>query len=137
MARRAVPFVRGKRMATDWSVSVPQVSLVAVAASTSALLQTFTPIAGGETVIRIRGLFGWRTDQSGSDEEQMGAVGICKVSEPAATLGITALPTPDTDATWGGWLWHFYYVSWFESVSVWGFSRMTRLVSGSRQCRGF
>ncbi len=143
MARRVVTaragFVRGKRMATDWSASAPQTALTTIAASTNALLQVFTPIIGGETVIRIRGLFGWRTDQAAADEEQLGAVGICKVSEPAATIGISAIPTPNTDAAWGGWIWHSYFASFFEFVSSTGVfaDGLHRIVIDSKAMRKF
>ena len=34
------------------------------------------------------------------------AVGMCWVSENAAGVGITAIPTPLTDVAWDGWLFH-------------------------------
>ena len=121
MARRVrTTFVRGPRKGTDWSASTPVAAFVNVGGSAVALLETFTPIAGGETVIRTRGLFTWMSDQTGANESQIGAVGIGVVSEQAATVGITAIPHPDTDAAWGGWLWHSYFASRLEFVSAVG-----------------
>ena len=121
MARRAVRgFSRGVRRKVDWSASTPQASLNAVAAGSAALLQTFVAIVGGETVIRTRGSVGWQSDQAVADEVQLGAFGICVVSEQAATIGITAVPHPATDAAWGGWLWHSYFQSKLEFLSAVG-----------------
>ena len=141
MARRVVTrgntFVRGKRSATDWSSSVPATSFVTVAASATVLLEVFTPIAGGETVLRTRGQFVWMSDQAVAIESQIGAVGIGVVSEQAATVGITAIPFPDTDAAWGGWLWHSYFASRLEFASAIGFQPQmaNRIVIDSKGMR--
>jgi len=113
MARRVHTrgFTRGPRRATDWSASAELTAYVALAGGASALTQVFTPISGGETVIRTRGLLSITTDNDASAEEQLGAYGIAVVSEPAATVGITAIPTPVVDASWGGWLYHSYFAS--------------------------
>ncbi len=112
MARRAVRssrFSRGPRRATDWSASGAQAAVTGVGASTATLLQSFTPIVGGETAIRIRGLIGVASDQQSATELQLGAVGIAVVTQQAQSVGITAIPHPDTDAAWGGWMWHSYF----------------------------
>jgi len=118
MARRTVSsFRRGPRKATDWSASVILAGPINVPGSSAVLLETFTPIAGGETVIRTRGMLAWSTDQVGADEDQIGAFGIAIVSAQAASVGITAIPHPGTDAAWGGWLYHTYFFSKFELLS--------------------
>ena len=112
MARRAVRgsrFTRGPRRATDWSASLPEVSGTTVAGSTATLLQSFTPIVGGETLIRTRGLVTIRSDQFAASENMIGAFGMCIVTDQAASIGITAIPHPATDAAWGGWFVHFFY----------------------------
>jgi len=112
MARRFGRSPRsGPRRATDWSASADLTAFVALAGSTSAITQVFTPLAGGETIIRTRGIFSWKTDNQAASENQFGAYGIAVVSEPAATVGITAVPTPGTDGAWGGWLYHTYFAS--------------------------
>jgi len=138
MARRVVrSFRRGPRRATDWSASSVAAAFVSLAGATSALSQVFTPIVGGETVIRTRGMFGWGTDNPAGDEPQMGAYGIAIVSEPAATVGITAIPTPGTDASWGGWLYHTYFMSNTEFASAVGvnFDNIRRIVIDSKAMR--
>jgi len=122
MARRHVGrFTRGPRKATDWSASAALTAGLAVAASSAAIDEVFTPIVGGETLIRTRGMLGWESDQSAATEQQIGAYGICVVSEQAATVGITAVPHPGTDAAWGGWLYHTYFFSEFRFLTAAGF----------------
>ncbi len=104
--------VVGSKRHGEWSDSTPQTALVSLAGSSVLLHNIFVPFAGGETVIRTRGLFGYRSDQSIADEDIMGAVGIGIVSEQAASVGVTAVPAPDTDAGWG-WLWHSYFAQSF------------------------
>ena len=140
MARRVSPgnrFVRGKRSATDWSASVQATSFTMVAASAVTLLEFFVPIAGGETVLRTRGHFVWMSDQSDAIESQIGAVGIGVVSEQAQSVGITAVPFPDTDAAWGGWLWHSYFASRMEFKTAAGFdpNMAHRMVIDSKAMR--
>ena len=110
MARNVVRrFSRGARRPTDWSASAVLTAWQAVAASTVTLLETFTPIVGGETVIRTRGFLAISPDQNATNEQQVGAFGICVVTAQAESVGITAIPHPDTDAAWGGWLYHTYF----------------------------
>jgi len=111
MARSRTSFVRGPKRHGDWVGSVPQTVLATVAGSASLLDQSFTPVGAGETVIRTRGLFGFKSDQIGANEDIMGAVGIGIVSAQAVSVGITAVPHPDTDSGWNGWLWHSYFAS--------------------------
>jgi len=137
MARRVRSFSRGPRRALDWSASTPATAFASLAGSTSAISQIFVPIVGGETVVRTRGMFGWGTDNAAGDEPQIGAYGICVVSEPAASVGITAVPTPDTDAAWGGWLYHTYFMSNTEFQSSVGvnFDNIRRIVIDSKAMR--
>ena len=118
MARR--PFVRGQRTTrkhTDWSASAVLTGGVVVAATASALLEVFTPAAGGETLIRTRGMLGIQSDQSGALEDQLVAFGIGVVSAQAVSVGITAIPHPGTDAAWGGWLYHTFLFATYLFIS--------------------
>jgi len=121
MAGRSRRFVRGPRKATDWSASAPSTGFISVAASTAQLLQTFVPIAGGETVVRVRGILSIKSDQIASAENQIGAYGIGVVSAQAEALGITAIPHPSTDSSWGGWLFHQYFANALELATAVGF----------------
>ena len=112
MARRVGrSFHRGPRRAMDWGASAPLTGYVAVAASSAVLLQTFTPILGGETVIRTRGVVSIQSDQIVATEVQLGAYGIAIVTAQAVSVGITAIPHPVTDAAWGGWFFHTYFAN--------------------------
>ena len=140
MARRfhrGGSFPRSQRKGTDWSASAVETAFTTVAASTAALLQVFAPIVGGETAIRIRGLFGWRSDQTASSEDQMGAFGIAVVTEQAATVGITAVPHPNTDAAWDGWMYHHYYASHVDALTSVGVinDSLHRIVIDSKSMR--
>ena len=50
------------------------------------------------TVVRTRGYFHWRSDQSAASENQDVAYGNVIVSDQAAAVGVTAVPTPATDS---------------------------------------
>ena len=115
-------FVRrgGAKRLTDWSGSAVLTGDIAVAVSTSQLLETFVPIGSGETLIRTRGLFGWRSDQSAADETQIGAMGIGVVSAQAVSVGATAIPAPATDVDWDGWLYHTFFYSHLDFLSAVG-----------------
>jgi len=98
----------GARKGTDWSASAVQLTFVTLGAQSASLLEIFVPIAGGETLVRVRGRIAYGTDQEAVDEVYLGAFGMAVVSEQAASVGITAVPHPATDAAWDGWLYHTY-----------------------------
>ena len=121
MARRTFqPRTRGKKSETDWFGSAQQTALTAVPASSALLSQVFIPFVTGETVIRIRGLVAIGSDQGAVTEVQLGAYGIAVVSEQAATVGITAVPHPDSDSGWDGWMWHSYFADQFRVATAVG-----------------
>jgi len=49
------------------------------------------------TVVRTRGMLLVNSDQTAATERQLGAYGFAVVSEQAAAIGVTAVPTPVTD----------------------------------------
>ena len=105
----------------EWSASAVQTSYQALAASSSALAQIFTPGVPQQTIVRIRGLFSWKSDQESADEEQLGAVGIAMVQEPASSAGVGSVPIPGTDAAFDAWMWHSWFASSFRFASGVGF----------------
>ena len=48
-------------------------------------------------------------------------MGICIVTAQAASVGVTAIPHPVTDAAWGGWLVHQFLASKILRFSGVGF----------------
>ena len=137
MAHRRRSFVRAPRKAVDWTSSGVRTAYQGVAAGTAFLLETFTPIEGGETVIRTRGIFSVRSDQLVASEAQIGAFGIGVVSDQAESVGITAIPHPHTDASWGGWLYHSYFANFFSFVTGSGYQPQdaSRVVIDSKAMR--
>jgi len=69
------------------------------------------------TLIRIRGRVEYLTDQSASDENPIGAIGISIVKDAARAAGVGSLPIPITDAGLDMWQYHQYLDSKFRLVS--------------------
>ena len=64
----------------------------------------------GLTLVRTRGFMNlFLTAASGVGEGFTGAVGICRTTLAAVAVGVTAIPTPITEESWDGWLWHRYF----------------------------
>jgi len=51
------------------------------------------------------------SDQAAAIEVQLGAIGVCVVSDQASAIGITAVPTPITDAESDLWQTHQFYAA--------------------------
>ena len=67
-----------------------------------------------------------QSDQEAADEDQIGAVGAAVVSDQAATVGVTAVPTPITDKDSDMWFLHQYFASSFTFVTAAGFSEQLK-----------
>ena len=61
------------------------------------------------------------SDQIGADEQQFAAVGFCVVSDQAAAIGVTAVPTPVTDQGSDLWYFHQWAIAEFAFVTGVGF----------------
>ncbi len=89
-----------RRTTTNWSGLVPAAMVTVPAISSVHLISITLSNAGiGEVVRRTRGQLLVTSDQGANIETQMGAMGFCVVTDAAAAIGITALPTPVTDAS--------------------------------------
>ncbi len=139
MARRSFNFSgrRTTKKGTDWASSSPLTVGISVAAASAVLLESFTPNPGGETVVRIRGMLGWSSDNAAATEDQLGAFGIGVVSQQAQGVGITAIPHPGTDADWRGWMYHTYFNSQTQFLSSVGlmFDKMHSIVIDTKAMR--
>jgi len=104
-----------------WAGSVASVG-TSIAANSRVLLSSFALDNDGidETILRVVGSFGIASDQVAASELQLGAVGMCVVTDAAVAVGITALPDPVTDA--GDDVWFFYksFSFSFEVISAVG-----------------
>ena len=67
------------------------------------------------TVVRTRGVLYWGSDQEAASEVQALGYGHAVVSEQAAAIGVTALPTPVTDEDSDLW---FVYEKMFSRLQV-------------------
>ncbi len=114
MPRRRGSFVSvggrtAPRRETLWAGGPDETSVTAVAASgtdlqslSNAALLALRPF----TLVRVRGILYIRSDQTANTETPFGAFGICIVTDQAAAIGITAIPTPITDQSSD--IWHTY-----------------------------
>ena len=85
---------------TTWGALVGTTANTSVAASSIVFLGNFSLDNPGinETVMRTRGLLHISSDQAAAEESQIGAFGMCVVTDQALTIGVTALPGPVSDA---------------------------------------
>jgi len=58
------------------------------------------------TIVRTRFELAMSSDQAAAQEDQTASFGLAVVSDQAASLGVTALPTPTTDAASSMWFVH-------------------------------
>jgi len=63
----------------------------------------FLDTAFEETVVRTRGTMTVITDQSSTQEEQIGALGFIRVTDRAIAAGAASIPGPITDGDDDGW----------------------------------
>ena len=105
MARRGfrgsfAPRRQGPRRASDWAASADDTGITALAASAAVLDQTLAAsqlLGGAGTIVRTRGSIWVSTDQTANTEAPFGAIGFAVVTDQAAAIGVTAVPTPITD----------------------------------------
>ncbi len=122
-ARRSGLILRDgrNRRETQW-LTAPYASTTIAAGSTAVLtlVNTVAELALRPfTVIRIRGFAHFVSDQEAASENFGASIGFCVVSDQAVAVGITAVPTPETDRESDLWML-------FESV----YGRLIRTASG-------
>ena len=74
------------------------------------------------TVVRTRGMLLVNSDQTGATERQLGAYGMAIVSEQAVAIGVTAIPTPETDIDSDMWFLYEPFAAMQNFVSGVGIS---------------
>ena len=92
------------RRETQWIASTV-INATPAAASTAIILTTLGAILALRpfTVVRTIGSLYARSDQTGALEAYSVRYGHCVVSDQAAAIGVTAVPTPDTDVASDLW----------------------------------
>ena len=73
------------------------------------------------TIVRTRGLLWTRSDQAAATELYVMSMGICVVSDQAAGIGVTAVPTPEDDRSSDLWFVYESLMNEFVFVSATGF----------------
>ena len=112
MARRR-GFVRGavaisQARKTAWG-SFPDVDATMATPGIAILVATFnaaTLAVRPFTIVRTHLTIGLFSDQAAAIERQRAAIGLAVVSDQASGVGITAVPTPVTDAASDLWMLH-------------------------------
>ncbi len=99
--RRNLPsVVRAPRRETAWFSSKDSTGFTSLAAGTAILDASLNATALATrpfTIVRIRGLLWWDSDQTAVTEVPFGALGMAVVSDQASAIGVTAVPTPISD----------------------------------------
>ena len=108
-------FNRQSRPNRGWAGAVASAP-IAVPASSKVLAATLALDNDGidETILRVVGGIAIQSDAVAS-EIQVGAIGMCLVTDTAAALGITAVPDPVTDVQDDVW---FFYLSFAQKLQV-------------------
>ena len=111
----------GRRRKTTWSQGPGGIIAQITAAGAGTFATGVASVTSDLTLVRIRGhvelLVGSSADFGGWDEI---GIGICNVSENAAGIGVTAIPTPLADIAWDGWIWHYTTPFHVDDVSLVG-----------------
>ena len=99
------------RRKTSWEVGPGSSTPVVLTGSGSTILGSgIAPTIPGLTLVRTRGLLGLTLNTAAAaGDGYTGALGIGVVTASAFAIGVTAVPTPLTDAGWDGWLYHEFF----------------------------
>ena len=122
MAHRRSGFVRSQRRETSW-LDIPPASATLVTSGGTILLTLTTAEKARRsfTIVRTHLSVSMESDQAAASEVQVGAVGMCVVSDQAEAIGVTAVPTPVTDAASDLFFLHQYLMNSFLFASGVGF----------------
>ncbi len=89
-----------------------------VPAASKVLLGSFTGAFGrDETVLRTVGSFSIKSDQAAASEDQLGAFGLCAVTDRAVVIGISAIPGPGADIATDVWATYVPILQSFQFAS--------------------
>jgi len=100
---------RSSGVARDWDNGPGGTGLTQLTATGSAFLGTgFSPTGSELTIMRTRGLCEVHLEATGASDGDgfFGAVGIGVCPLISFQQGIASVPTPITELSWDGWLYH-------------------------------
>jgi len=120
MAHRVVQGrARAPKRLTSWFEFLPRTdALVAAGGTIIFTLNAAALLLRPFTIVRTRFLVSIVSDQLGADEKQIGAFGMAIVSDQAAAIGVTAIPTPITDM--GSDLWFVHQMMYNDFLFISG-----------------
>ncbi len=99
----------GARRRTDWNDFLTEVFTLGTTAVQLGAT-SFTTILGTETLARIHGeLMVTLNTATSINDGFTGAVGIGKVQDEAFQAGVGSVPSPVTESSWDGWLYHQFF----------------------------
>ncbi len=118
MARRRQQFVRGARRSgnTTW-IAGPDITGLTVLAAGAAVFDSSFALVEPHTIMRTRGSIWVVSDQTAASEQPLGALGMAVVSDQAAAIGVSAMPTPQTDADSDLFFVHQFWATGFTFIS--------------------
>ena len=106
----AQPRMRSKRRRTNWVGGPQTVAFGETNVTGDSSFLFLSPVADelpGSTIIRTRGLFSVRlTAVTANGDGFFGAIGFGVTTTPAGVAGVGSVPTPLTEVTWDGWMYH-------------------------------
>jgi len=131
MARRPFRGGGGPRRTTSWlDIPISTAVLGAGGASIFASLTVAEKAKRPFTIVRTYLEVMFESDQTAAQEIQLGAIGLCVVSDQASAIGVTAVPTPDTDLASDLWFLNKVLFNRFDFATASGFdSQGSRLFS--------
>jgi len=106
---RRASFRQSQKRQTIWAFLTPTLTVFTTAGGTilnsgTTGLLNLRPF----TIVRSHVELYIGSDQTANTESQIGAFGMAIVSDQAVAIGVTAVPTPDTDAGSDLWFAHQY-----------------------------
>ena len=128
MARRGRTFrSSGSSRLTQWFRAADVGGYTSLAAGTAVLDQSLSGLTEPVTAVRVRGQISCLSDQTATNETPFGAVGMCVVTDQAFAIGVTAVPTPITDADSDVWIMHQYWNAPVNASTDIGFSNISQI----------
>ncbi len=113
--------VRGPRRMTSWLDIEPAILTLDGASIISHAMTAVELAKRPFTVVRTHLVVRLSSDQLASDEIQIAAVGLAVVSDQAVAVGVTAVPTPFTDAESDLWFVHQWMLNDMQLITAAGF----------------
>ena len=110
-SRPARRFAKGPKRSTLWiQFDWTRATMTAEGGTLLFVLNTAASALLPFTVVRSHFMINAISDQGSANESQFGAFGIAVVSVQASTIGVSAIPTPVTDAGSDLFFVHQYYI---------------------------